>query len=535
MKKTIQCFLFILLAYPLSISAQNTYKDGTSMSDFQLNFKNMLELRARFPSVATSRAVSYVPVCFHLVAKDDGTGRVDEARVLDMICEWNRFYERNGVDIQFYIKDDFRYINKTVLYNTPNSFLGINNLLAQKRSDALNIFMTNVIDWTNPNELIFSQYVSRTSATDTPYSADWILLQNSVSTLPDILSRVSAFFFGLVPTNFGSECIQTSPFRDTICVPSSVTCANGTLIEPERVARTGARVNCSRTGDGFCDTPADYGVTGIGQGTTCTYTGKIKDADCVLLSPDVNNILSVWNMVATCSPATLSIEQKNAIRNNYLNLPQRAYIRSSNTPSLIDIMPPTQLTPAIGATTTFFNNITLDWENVNGAIGYIVEVSRYSDFVSPNSTFKFNAKTSDFIINSSNTSPTFFQQGLKYYWRIRPYGNYKTCVATSQIKNFTTGTLNANAEIEGVLDVLLSPNPLSKMDILSLKMTNSTPFDGEIKIFGAVGQLIKSEKRHFNSGDLIEQIDVDKLINGLFILKVESNKGSIQKRFTVQN
>jgi hypothetical protein len=539
MKKTLQLCLFMLMVFPFNISAQDVYKDGTSLSDLQLNLKNMLELRARFPNIATSRAVSYVPVCFHLVAKDDGTGRVDEAQVLDMLCGWNRFYERNGVDIQFYIKDDFRYINKTASFTSPNSFAGMTSLISQKRSDALNIFMVNTIDGANPNEVILSQYTNRTAPTAEPYSADFILMQNSFTTTPDVLSRASALFFGLVPTNFGSECIQISSLKDSICVPASVACSNGVFIEPERVARTGARANCSRTGDGFCDTPADYySLIPVSIGTACTYTGKIKDADCVTLAPDINNLLSIWNLAATCSSLTLSIEQKNAIRNNYLNLPQRAYIRSSITPSLIDVTPPTQLTPSTGSTTAFFNSINLDWENVNGASGYIVEVSRlqsFSNFVTPSSTFKFITKTSDFTINPSNTSPTFFVQGTKYYWRVRAYGNYKTCAGVSEVKNFTTGTLNSNAEIEGVSGVLLSPNPLCKTDILTLKMTNPKPFDGEIKVFDVVGKLIKSEKRHFNAGNLMEQINVDKLTNGLFILTIESEKGSINKRFIVQN
>jgi hypothetical protein len=127
------------------------------------------------------------------------------------------------------------------------------------------------------------------------------------------------------------------------------------------------------------------------------------------------------------------------------------------------------------------------------------------------------------------------QQNAKYYWRVRPFGSYKTCSITSEIRDFTTGTLSANKEIEGISQISLSPNPLSKTTLLSLKMTNSTPFEGTIKLFDVAGKLMQSEKRLFKSGELIEEINVNKLNNGLFILMIETEKGTINKRFIIQN
>jgi hypothetical protein len=536
MKKTTQLLLFILLAYPLSIAAQKVVKDGTSMADLQLNLRNMMALRARFPTVAASRAVSFVPVCFHLVAKDDGTGRVEEARVLDLLCKWNGDYQRNGVDIQFYIKDNFKYINKTILYTKTRSTGSDSLLQKQKCSDALNIFITNTIEGNEPLEMPWSKYVNRISNTAAPYSADWILLSSNGLENTNVATYISAVYFGLVPTYFGSECYYA--VIDSVCAPDSVTCDGTIKVALERVARTGARANCSQAGDGFCDTPADYVTASFVASApivNCAYAGKLKDVDCERLILPINNIMG-FLYSGGCSAQVFTTEQKNAMRNNYLNLPQRAYIRSTNTPSLIEVTTPTQLTPAMGATTPYFNTVNLDWEDINGVLGYSVEVSRLSSFVASTATFKFVTKTSNFTLNVSNTSPNFFQQSGKYYWRVRPFGNYKTCgSATSEIRNFTTGTLIATKEIEGISDISLSPNPLSKTAILSLKMTNPTPFEGTIKVLDVAGKLLQSEKKLFKSGELIEQINVDKLNNGLFILMIETEKGTINKRFIVQN
>jgi ethanolamine transporter EutH len=82
---------------------------------------------------------------------------------------------------------------------------------------------------------------------------------------------------------------------------------------------------------------------------------------------------------------------------------------------------------------------------------------------------------------------------------------------------------------------LLLAYPLSITTLLSLKMTNLTPFDGTIKIFDVAEKLMQSEKRLFKSGELIEEINVNKLDNGLFILMIETGKGTINKRFIIQN
>ena len=95
----------------------------------------MIALRERFPVVAPMRAVAYVPVWFHLVAKSDGTGRVGMNKILEMLCEWNRLYSINGVELQFYIKG-INNINNTGLYSGPRSFAGENAIRCGFPSEA---------------------------------------------------------------------------------------------------------------------------------------------------------------------------------------------------------------------------------------------------------------------------------------------------------------------------------------------------------------------------------------------------------------
>ena len=87
MKKVLIYLLLGLFIAPFTILAQNARNScGTTIESQQVLFKNMVELRNRYPIVTTPRAITYVPVWFHMVAKSDGTGRTTEANVAEMVA-----------------------------------------------------------------------------------------------------------------------------------------------------------------------------------------------------------------------------------------------------------------------------------------------------------------------------------------------------------------------------------------------------------------------------------------------------------------
>jgi Secretion system C-terminal sorting domain len=538
MKKLSLSIALFLLCYPLSISAQNNQQfgtDGTSDDTYQINFKNMMSLREKYPVVLMTRAINYVPVCFHLVAKDDGSGRVLETAVLDVLCQLNNYYQLKNIGIQFFIKNDFNYINNSSVYDQPITFYSQNILSQQKKSDALNIFIVNTINRPIPGQTL-AVYSNRTTPTATPYSDDWMLMIKSEVHPAKVvtLTRLTCEFFGLVHTAFGSECLGYV-IDTTICYASK-NCNPKPDRELERVARTGARANCNTAGDGFCDTPADYGPNGfiVATGTPCTYNNKIKDEDCVLLMPDRDNIMSYFS---SCG-SNITNEQINALRNNYTNLPQRKYLRDGNqVPYTNELALPKIVSPSSGSTTAYANSVDLDWDDVEGAIGYIIEVST-SVLLNPSVTVFINNKTSNLRLNSSNiTNQNLLIPYRTLYWRVRAYGSYKTCTAVSSVTSFTTGTdiLSSNQDIEGVENISLSPIPLSKSSVLSINVSSLKAFDAKIKIFDVTGRLLRTENRHFDLGNTSQNIAVSDLINGLYVLKIESEKGSMERRFVVQD
>ena len=531
MKKVLILILFGCFLTPALMSAQNAaahnhLQCGTSIETQQVLFKDMVELRNRYPNVTASRAVSYIPVWFHMVAKSDGTGRTTQANLAEMLCAWNKIYEDNGLEMQFYIKG-FSEINLDALYNGPQSFAGTNRMLTTKKTDAMNIYLTNNAgDGSNPNEIVLAYYSNRGSSLDAEYTNDWIVCTNREvnAASAGTIAHEAGHFFTLPHTFFGWESAAFMPTAASPCAPTTVN-YNGRVIQVEKVARTGASKNCDMAADGFCDTPEDYNF-GIGwNGALCNYTGIAKDPECVAVNPDETNIMGYF---LSCLK-NFSTEQKNAMRNNFLNHPRRAYLRNAPTPPLTAALP-TLVSPATGSTTAFFNNIQLDWSDVPNVYGYNVDVSRFASF----SNLKtFYVTSSDLNINAVNAGIVLGTAGnVTIYWRVRAVVPYKNCDVASG--SFRTSTLNAVNEIAGVSHFSVSPNPLSKSQNLALEMNSDNAFDARVKLYNVTGQLMQTENRRFAAGFSVQSLSVSNLTNGMYILTVESEKGVLNKRVVIQ-
>lgn len=539
MSKILQVFLLLLSLSPLSINAQNDKRPiscGTSPDDLHTLFETMKTQRERYGSTLQTRgAVAYVPVCLHLVAKADGTGRVNESKVLDMIDQWNLTYSANGLEMQFYIKY-LNYVDNDNLYNTPRALSGANRAFIVRKSDALNVFICGTADdGTDPNSVTLAYYLNRFSSDDAPYAADWVVMryQEAARENSSTVEHEIGHFFTLPHTFNGFEC---SPFRPTTaspCAPLSVNC-NGRNYTVEKAARTGADANCSTAGDGFCDTPADYNF-GITKGTDwtnnnnpCVYNGIAKDPTCVAVNPDETNLMGYY---IGCQNK-FSPSQVTAMKTDYNNNVYRKYLRDGNVAqSTAAIGVATLVTPENNATTTAYNNLTFDWSDVSGAYGYVFEVSTFASFAA--NVKRYVVYNSNITITGAGTGGTFLQANRAYYWRVRAFGRYVTGTNFTVENKFTTGSANAVKEISGVEDFTVSPNPISQTSSVEIRLNSERPFSSIIKWTNIAGQVVKTEPLNFNQGLNAQLIDVSELNSGLYILSIESEKGVLNKKVVV--
>ncbi len=540
MRKTILILLLWLFIYPLSIIAQNDTRPlncGTSVEDLHVLFDNMMSLRTRYDNILETRgAISYIPVCFHLVARADGSGRVNEARLLDMLDKWNKTYSNSGLELQFYIKY-LNNIQNSVLYSTPSSFEGGEIAKAAKKSDALNIFICNSVgDGGNPNSTTLGYYQNRFFTTDAPFSIDWIVIRSdevSRETSSTIEHEVG-HFFSLPHTFNGFECTPFKPTSSNPCAPKTVEC-NGSIFTVENAARTGADANCSTAGDGFCDTPPDYNF-GFTNGTdwnnpnnSCAYNGIAKDPTCIAVNPDETNLMGYYTK---CS-SKFSAGQVSAMRSDYLNSTYRKYLRDGNTPQSTAAVGLANLTtPFNNATTQAFNNIAFDWSDVAGAYGYVFEISPFLSFISE--TRRFVVYSSNITLNSKNTGTGFLVSGKKYFWRVRAFGRLVTGTSFTAANQFTTGRVNSINEISGIENFTVSPNPAHVSESIEVRFNSEKPFDAFVKWTNMAGQTIKTDKITFNLGLNAQLLNISTLQQGMYILSIQSEEGVLNKKVFIE-
>ncbi len=505
---------------------------GLSTQDADIIYNEMIALRERFPVLAPMRAVAYVPVWFHLAATTEGTGRVPMNKVLDMLCEWNRLYSVNGVELQFYIKG-INNINNTGLYSGPRSFAGENAIRTNKKTDGINVFLVdNANDPAQPTATVLGYYLNTRSSVS--YDADWFIIINSQASIGGAvtIAHEAGHFFSVSHPFYGWETCPFVPMSsNNYKAPATVSCFGSGFYTVENAARTGTDANCSTAGDGFCDTPPNYNL-GFGYNGTnpCVYVGLASDPKGVKIDPDETNIMDYF---IGCE-STFSPMQKTAMQNDYLNSSYRAYLRNGNVaPTVTSLAAPTLSAPISGTTTTYYNAFSLSWTAVQNATGYVVELSKTPTFFDSRI---FVATTNSISINATNVPGYLTASGQNYYWRIKPYNNYVSCSSFTTRQNFTSGNLlSATKEISGISNFEVSPNPLSKTQSLQLNLTSETAFDAQVKLYNVTGQLMQTGKRHFEIGFSSQNISVSNLTNGLYILTVESEKGVINKKVVIRD
>lgn|GEM_PF-1157007 len=524
-------FLFCLLISQ-SVFAQIP-TCGITELDRLVTAENLLKTRADSKNFTYTRgSVNFVPVYFHLIAKSDGTGRVAEYRVLDMLCGWNKFYANNGLTLQFYFKG-FNYINSDAAYNTPRSLGGDAVIREAKQGDGMNVFITSVAGQT-PNDGVLAYYTNKSYTTDPNYTNDWIVMVKSEASLnsSSTIAHEAGHFFSLLHPFNGWETKTFKATQTSACAPTYA--ADNTTLA-EKVSRDDRDKNCLSSGDYMCGTQADYGE-GLGWNGGCSWSGIDKDPSCVPLAPITQNIMSYFIGCAQ----TFTDDQKVAIQSNYANNSGRAYIRAGDIPQSTTPIGTATLSSPIGKIITpNYNNVTLNWATTTGATSYVLEVSQYSSFdIDPR---RFVVTSTSFVMNNSKFEAGYLTANTQYFWRVRGFSPYVTCPNTSVNLSgfsstgiFTTGTLSSVNQIPGVKNFTVQPNPTSSENgYVDVSINTENSFAATIKLFDMNGVVRSVQSSNFYLGLNTVKLETKNLASGIYIISVQSDNSVMNEKLIV--
>lgn len=463
--------------------------------------------------VKSRSAITYVPVKYHLVARGDGTGRVNEDQVFRMHCRLNEAFLDQ--EIQFYIQDGiFNYIDNDQVYDnhafTQGTFMQFN-----KDDDAVNVFIPRDAEPSGGS-------LGTTLGYYTP-SRDWIVLRSdqvnaSSSTFPHEMGH----FFSLLHPHNGWDSDPFTPNSPTwpmapITAPNP---RNGMAVPTELMDRS----NCNVGGDYLCDTPPDYNF-GFGW-TTCNYNRGALDPNGDEVDPDETLIMAYF--LDNCV-TRFTDEQKTMIEAD-LASPERNYLDvNAYTPPPGDIDPNNIVAvfPTNGGTTPHNGGmVEVDWSFIPGADNYILEYA----------TNPILANSTKVFVNGSSVELTGLDDKATYFYKLRPYNLVNTCATQSALFSFSVDSdFTSVKEIDFVDNFKVFPNPTSLGGQIFINLSSEKFFDGTVEVYNLTGQKIYQANEQFTTGNNQIPVRANTTSNGIYTLIVKSSSGILKEKFVVND
>lgn len=451
-----------------------------------------------------SNTIKYAPVTFHLVGRTSGFDFYPAASALQRLCELNRQFLQAG--IQFYLDDDDSDGSVVPPINYPkndNWYAGtsMTSLFAfNKDQNSINIYIVGTAISGNSGMVVCGYYTGQHDVV--------VVQKNCYGTNNTTMMHELGHLLRLPHTFSGLES-----FPDYVCGQQVTT-----------VYEKNDGSNCAMVADKFCDTGPDY----QNERWNCTTQGVSTclhvDANGDSFYPSGRFAMSYSNDACV---NLFSGEQIDVMNLNYDN--DRTNIHPAGTIISDTITAAPQLSqPENNSTTVGYSQQFFSWFPVPNATGYMFQLSK-------NQSFTGNALLTTII--SKNPWLTYsagLDQFTDYYWRVKPFNQGYFCTSFSSIRTFTTfDAMIAVNDIEGVSEVMLYPNPTNGINQVTLALNSDRDLNATVNIFAVDGKQLKSEILEIRSSENNYQIDIQGLSPGLYLLSLETKKGTIQEKLII--
>jgi len=172
---------------------------------------------------------------------------------------------------------------------------------------------------------------------------------------------------------------------------------------------------------------------------------------------------------------------------------KRKHIRSSYVPNVADLDNENGkiLEPKKSSTTQYYDDVTLDWDDVSGATNYLVRFSLSSQSFNP--TFYFVSGESKLVLHN-------LKKNKRYKWYVRAFNDGNTCGKAFGGYTFKAGAFSsATFDVDGVDKLSIYPNPVKSGELYI--RANANFGDSNIKVYSIAGKLIESFDKELKKGD----------------------------------
>ncbi len=494
--------IILLLIIPIFGFGQNPNRCGTIELDLLTErLKRNKQLLSENNGVYSRGGDKYIPIKFHLIAKDDGVGRVSESKVFSQLCALNEFYANNNTGVQFYLSGDFEYHDNSDLYFLPSDDSA---LVPLKSPTAVNVFIVSSIE--NVGDISPAGYYS-------PSDDMLVMLKGQVGASSTTLQHEIGHYFSL-PHPFNGWDFSGGWNLADHGNPVGVDSPPNPFFPYETVPnekQDGS--NCNFAGDYICDTPPDY----LFYISNCNYTGGVMDPDGVPVDPDETNVMSYFGDNCT---NYISPDQIALVNTDFDNRPE---LHNNFTPMEIADMAPVLLVPE-NNTNQDASFVAFDWDEVPGATHYFFELSRSPDFT----LFPIRR-----ILTTSSTFTGGLLEDRTYYWRVKAFNAYETCLSTTPFYTFTTDVMSGTSTIPSLGKWRVDPNPVAQNEDIQLTLYAKKAFDGEIAIVSIAGQTLRAMPYRFVAGTNTISYATEGLDAGMYLVSIQAENARSNQKFVI--
>ncbi|MEL6720383.1 MAG: metalloprotease, partial [Bacteroidota bacterium] len=314
----------------------------------------------------------YVPMTIHILGTNTGNGYFRMPNFLDAFCRLNTDFE--GTNLHFYINNEINYINNTAWYQHDDILTGVEMMFENNVENTLNVYFVDSPAGNCGYNLPYAGIANAKSCSD-PDDHTWAHEVGHALSIPHPFLgwEGGVAHDGSINHSFNNPAPREVYYDYTLFKEQLYL---DTLIIDTALVELVDGSNCYEAADGFCDTEPDY----VAQRWQCNADGRSPtrqtDPDGQKFNSDGSLIMGY--SLDQCS-SRFTPEQIAAMRANLLDqksawLNDQAPLGTVSTdPVVINSPFEDEITPA--------ENIYFEWEAVENATHYIVQVSRLSSFV----------------------------------------------------------------------------------------------------------------------------------------------------------
>lgn len=516
-----------------------------------------------------SRTTYFIPVRFHLFGADNGTGYFSRNNLLSIMDKLNKDYA--SVGFVFYIAGTNGYITKdNDVDRIPNNYFynGYYDTVPWNWGDpdpreALFVYNTpNVF-----NVYIMNQVTGICGRANFPGDVNGVadggieLIKNCLTSYNSTFTHEAGHWFSL-PHPFSSwESVGTTwscPNISSICSPSTLTCwpsssqwSSGVeYVNSQPLGNSTSKYNCEKRGDGFCDTPPDYYFDRWGSSGSCPNACSTwKDPDGVAINPDASLFMAYSDdkCATRFSNEQINGNSKKSGMIATLLSPARAFLLALTPPSQVAITGTEQFIVPFQNDTIPYHKFQFSWSYVPGATMYHFQLSRSISWAE--SSTKVDIFTSNNFYTISLADQLI--AGQKYYWRVKPFNPTEYGVdyakegsafyrivyaADSTFINTTDSAYIFPLGLTTITErknIRIYPNPSRNNGNINVEFFTDKEMTATSKLFDISGRLLKINPLIFSPNKTVNEINLEDLTPGIYLIKVTSSGFSYEDKIVV--